>query len=352
MSKKTNYCKILACIIAGFLAILIFIVILVKAIGRNDHPNARRTAITVDTTDIPLNELNYYVVSNMIEFSPYETSYKQRGYDIWQSTYNNDMTIADYVLQTSIDTAVETNILCMEAKQAGISLTNEESEKAKKEAADYYEALSIGMRENFFLRKAVLETVYQKKALAQKYKDQIISDADIDEAAITDSVSLKDLHQFKYEYLLFPFGDPQNQSDDVENFISDEDKANGLKLMNEIHDMLPKVPDLKGIALEKQVVIYNTSTVLIGDGSIEPIFEDNLLGLNLDEYSDVFETKAGYVIAHKTGDTSKRAYLDAVNKKISDAKDTAFKKIYEPMLTKHKVIKKDDTINTITIRNF
>ena len=349
MSKHRNYTKTFTYMVAGFLAILIFIVFLVNSLNRNENPNSKQTAITIGKTKIPITELNYYITDEMSVFAGLEPSYQQNGYNLWKSNYDDHRTIAEYILETSIEKAIQNNILYLEAKKANITLTDDEISAYKNEAAQVYQNLTQNQIENYFLTTSNLQDTLAKKALADKYHDQIIKDANIDEAAIKATVSLSDIHQYKYDYLLYPFGSPDNSGPDVKNFISDSQKADALKLMNEIRDSLPKIQDMKAIAIQKQVIIYKDSTVLVGDGSVDKKIEDQLMNLSTNDFSDVFETEAGYYIVRKLGDTSKMAYVDAVNKAIDDAKEEAFQNVYQPISESYKVTKHDTTLNTIEI---
>lgn len=348
-NKKTFIRSHITLFSVGAIGILAFIYILLIALNSNDDPNAKKTAITINEDSITLAELNYYVLSAMSYFTSYEASYSQMGYDLWSSMYDDEMTISEYVLQVSIDNVVKDNVLYKEAQALGIELTTEEIQAYKDEISQVWDELTEEEKADYSINKKLLNQVYEKKALADKYYNSIIEDTGIDTEALTQNIKLEDYQQYKYEFLEFPFGD--SDSSEVQNYISEEDKADAYETMIEVHDMLATVTDMEAISAEKGTLTYSSATALMGNGTLDSTFENELIPLGINEYSGVFETENGYYIVRKLADTSKMAFADAKEQVIEDAQSEAFNAVYSTMLEKYSITQNTDMINTISIGN-
>lgn len=180
MNKHNNRYKAYLYIGLGFIAILSFIVFIIKYVNNKSHPNSVKTAITIDTEEITIAELNYYVVSAMSYFTSYEASYNQQGYDLWNSNYQDDMTISEYIIQVSIEQAIRDSVLYQEAKAHNMTLTEDEVSSYQEQVAASWEELTDLKKKNYSLTEPLVEAIYEKKALANKYYDSIIDAANLD----------------------------------------------------------------------------------------------------------------------------------------------------------------------------
>ena len=347
MNKNKSYTKLFTLMVVGAIAVISVALILTKTFHINS--NTKKTAISIDDDKITVGELNFYVASAKSYFNFYEAKYIQSGYDLWTSQYNEEMTVADYVKSVSIENAIKDYILAKEALDKGLELTEDEVVAYQEELTTLLEELTDEEKETYSLSKKTLEPIYERKALADKYYNTIIEEANIDEEALVKDVKLADYQQYKYEYLEFPFG--SSDSADVQNYISEEDKKKAYTTMTEIYESLNENSDFKAIAAEKLVVNYNTTTTLMGDGTLVKEFENALIPLKTNEFSQIFETDQGYYIVRKLGDTSKMAYLDAKNDIIATAKSEAFNAVYTKLLESYTITQNSDTINTIRIGN-
>lgn len=348
MNQKNNHHKTYYYFGLGFIAILCFIVFVVKYIDNNKNPNSIKTAITIDDESITIAELNYYVVSAMSYFTSYEASYKQQGYDIWSSKYKDDMTVSEYIMQVSLEQTIRDSVLYQEAKAHNMTLTQEEVSSYQEQVAASWDEIPKLTKKNYSLTEHVLEAIYEKKALADKYYDSIIDAANLDYEAICESIKLEDFSLYDYEYIEFPFGD--SVGDDIRNYLSEQEKTDAYELITEIHTMLSTNSDMKAISVEKNLN-YQTGSVLIGEDELDQTFQDNLIPLTVNGYSDVFETASGYVIVRKTADKSKMAYADAKAAAIKEANETVFQQKYDTILNAHTIKKNDEMINTVIVGN-
>ncbi len=110
--------------------------------------------------------------------------YAQYGYDvsaIWDMSYDEEMTMGDYVKKASMEQLIEVNVLVGKAEELGITLTAEEKAAAQSSKKDLVTALgSADAYKNF--RKAVSLTdseilgIFEKMALATKVKETVIAE--------------------------------------------------------------------------------------------------------------------------------------------------------------------------------
>jgi foldase protein PrsA len=99
------------------------------------------------------------------------------GLNLWEYDYSKlpeGSTLEDYVKDITLNELV--HIMCMEqlAKQEQISLTEDEKEKIKKVAEEYYESLSEKELSYIDIDKKKLERFYKKYAIAQKVYNTLI----------------------------------------------------------------------------------------------------------------------------------------------------------------------------------
>lgn len=346
-NKKPSYMQQLIFGLVGILVVISGILVYNQSMKYRLWNN--KSAIDVNDDSITTGELNYYIASAKSYFNFYEAKYIQAGYDLWSSKYDDEHTIEQYIRSVSIDTSIRDFILASEAKKIGVSLTPEEIETYKEEQASAYEQLSETDKKRYHVDHKTLDTIYERKALADKYYNQIIEDANLDFDDLCKDIQLSDYQQYDYEYIQYPFGDSEDT--DVNSYISDEEKANAYDLMNEVHRSLTEHSDFKASAAERLTLTYDEGSALIGSKSLSEELEQALVELKINEFSSVIETKQGLYIIRKTKDTSKIAYADAKNSTVEAAKEEAFQAVYSTFVDHYKITQYTNVINTIAIGN-
>jgi len=178
--------------IAIFMAIVVVSIIIKKSMEFSYEKKRSTPVITVSDNIVTLKDFSYYIIEMENKGQEVALIYDENNPIAYWNLYMNDSSDSGYVTdlarRTAIDFCVRDNIYAIEAKNAGMSLTNDEIEEIRYDAEQYYYKVSDKGIENLGLDVFSLEKAMQTEALAYKY---ISSLAENDEDGVLQSVVLK-----------------------------------------------------------------------------------------------------------------------------------------------------------------
>lgn len=245
----------------------------------------------------------------------YESVY---GEEIW-STNLDGVTLEENVKETVLAQLAQIKTMNLLARQHGVTLDEEEKQKAAKAAEEYFSSLNETEIESMQITEKDIENLYLEYALADKVYEYIIKD-------INPEISDDEARTITVEHILFKTSVMDGTGKKIE--YSESEKSETYQKAEKVL----KLAREEDSDFEKLILEYSedeTGTYSFGKGEMEEAFEEAAFNLETGEISDIIETSHGYHII-KCISTFNREETDANKVKIVEKrKEEVFGQEYE-----------------------
>lgn len=284
-----------------------------RAILKVTGTNASGSSVT-RTVYMKESVYNIYLVE--AQYNGYEALYQQMyGSSYWEMEDVDDAgrNGASAAKKSVMDSIKQREILCMEAEKLGYTLTDEEKKASAEEVKQAIEGLADGQKKIAGLDEKTLTEVFEKNALAEKYRQVILTESGIDREALKASVKKEDYHQYSLQYYKVSnkIGSGEEQTD-----VSKEQKQLNLENMEALKEKAATAEDFAKLLEEN-----NDTTGIQGPQSQDLIQKDmedssfltsklrkKLIKMKNDEISDVIEGEDGYYLIKMVNNDDSEAY--------------------------------------------
>lgn len=245
----------------------------------------------------------------------YESVY---GEEIW-SVDLNGITLEENVKETVLAQIARIKTMNLLAQQNGVTLEDEDREKAARAAEEYFNSLNQTEIDSMQITEADIENLYLEYALADKVYQYIIKD-------INPEISDDEARTITVEHILFKTSVLDGTGRRIE--YSENEKNEVYRKASRV---LRQAREEDG-DFEKLIMDYSedeAGTYSFGKGEMEKAFEEAAFNLETGEISDIVETSHGYHII-KCISTFNREETDANKVKIVEQrKEEVFGQEYE-----------------------
>lgn len=240
------------------------------------------------------------------------------GEQIW-ATSSDGVTLEEDVKETVLAQLARMKTMDLLAEKNGVSLSDEEKEKAGQAAEDYFSSLNETEKEVLRVTEKDIENLYLEYALAEKVYEFIIKD-------INPEISDDEARTITVQHILLKTYAVDGTGKKIE--YSEEEKKEVYRKAEEILG-LAKAEDSD---FEKLILNYSEDEKAVysfGKGEMEASFEEAAFNLETGQVSDIVETSYGYHII-KCISTFNREETDANKVKIVEKrKEEVFGQEYE-----------------------
>lgn len=231
-----------------------------------------------------------------------------------------------------MDAVKQREILCMEAKKLGYDLTDEEKNTIGENVKQARENLSAKQKKLDGLDEKSLTTAFEKNALAEKYRQVIISESGIDREALKASVSKDDYHQYTMQY--YKVSNKEGTGEDKKD-VSEEQKQKNLENMKALQEKSKTAEDFTKL-VEKEdetgISTYQQEELLQKDMEdstfLTKKLRNKLIKMQNDEISDVIEGEDGYYLVKMVNNDDPAAYDEQCKTVVSDEETKQFNTRY------------------------
>lgn len=206
------------------------------------------------------------------------------GKEIWDTVYEG-VTMEENIKDTVLARIAKVKAMNLLAVEKQIELDNEEQEKAKNAAKEYYNTLNDTEKELLDIDEQLICAMYNEYALAQKVYEHLIAD-------INPEISDDEARTITVQSILIKTYTLNENGEKVP--YSDTAKQQAYKKALEVQRRAASGEDFTSLIVE-----YNedvSSTYSFGKGNQESAFEEASFNLGTDEISGVVETIEGYYI--------------------------------------------------------
>lgn len=268
----------------------------------------------IDGSAFSVSEAMMYLTT---EKNVYEESF---GDDIWDKVIG-DVTFENYVKDSVKDRCAQIKTLNLLAKERGIRLSDDETGKAAGAATKYYDALTEKEKECIGTDREGVQEAYCEYLLANKVYEELIKDIN-PEISDAEAKVIKVASIYAKTYTI--------DAEGTRLEYTDEEKQNTKNEIDNLLQQLQQGGDFMAIAAEHtdaDEVEYQ-----FGKGEMLQEFEDAAFKLKIDEISGVIETKDGYFIIKCISDYMADETQKNKEAMVQEAKNEAFREIYDPFV--------------------
>ncbi|WP_026835565.1 peptidylprolyl isomerase [Eubacterium xylanophilum] len=349
--------------VLGIIGILVILVLGVGICYMQLRPRAILEVTRTDGTNkasetVYLKDAMYNIASVENQYNAYSSIYQQ----LYGSTYW-EMEDADgkgrdgssAAKKQIMDTIKQETVLSMEAKALGYSLTDAEKKPLQDQAKKFVDGLTDSQKKLDGLDTKTIEKVLERSALADKYRNIILSESGFKEDEVKATVDKKEFRQYDLQYYMI-----SNTKDDKD--VDKATKAKNFKAMQELKKKAEKTKDFSKLVLattgagavsasaisgdsvsaeESGINAMKTEKIIAKDIN-ESSFLDKktrkqLIKMKKGEISDVIEGSDGYYLVRMDNDNSTEAYDQECESVVNEEKDNKVKAKLKEILPKYQI---------------
>ena len=287
---------------------------------------------------VNMKETVYDIYQTEMQYNMYSSFYQQMyGKSYWEMEDVDDAGRdgAAPAKKQVMDAVKQREILCMEAEKLGYSLTDQEKNTVAENVKSAREGLSDTQKKLDGLDEKSLTTAFEKNALAQKYRQVIISESGIDREALKASVNRDEYRQYTMQY--YKVSNKEGTGDD-EKDVSEEQKQKNLENMQALKEKSGTAEDFTKLIEEGDttgISTYQQEELLAKDMESSTFLtkeqREKLIKMENNEISDVIEGEDGYYLIKMVNNNDSAAYDKQCETVVSDEETKQFDARYDQL---------------------
>jgi len=231
----------------------------------------------IDSVSATLPELMVYLTTTQ---NQYESVY---GEEVWSVSLDG-VTLEENVKDTVLAKIAQIKAMYLLAQEKGVALDEEETEKAKKAAMEYFSSLGEREKELMGVDEDIILQLYTEYALADKVYGYIIQDVN-PEISDDEARIITVQHILLHTYTVDDAGERVSYTEEQKKSVYEQMCAIREQAVSGEQDFV----DLASKYSEDSMITYS-----FGKGEMNPAFEDAAFRLETEEVSQIVETDAGY----------------------------------------------------------
>lgn len=337
-SRKNKILIIIGlCLIVGISLVVAYIqlrpreILVVKGTGADNQSITNKVYYTDAMYDIYAAETQY---------NSYESIYQQiYGTTYWaaENVDKEGRNGSQAVKKEIMDALKQREILYMEALKNKVELTVEEQQSVTQDVDNTMKNLSDKQKKISGLDSTTLQEIFEKQALADKYKEQVIAGLGIDEEALKKTVSKKDYRQYTLQY--YTIAKTETKAGESEaTQKSAEDLKKAKENMTALQKKAASAEDFtKGLITDSDNnntddetgISYSTENLLETDTDfMTEKARKQVKAMKNGQVSDVIETKDAYFVVKMVNNDDPEAYNSQCEQVVNDEKESKFQEKY------------------------
>ena len=287
---------------------------------------------------VNMKETVYDIYQTEMQYNMYSSFYQQMyGKSYWEMEDVDDAGRdgAAAAKKQVMDAVKQREILCMEAEKLGYSLTDQEKNTVAENVKSAREGLSDTQKKLDGLDEKSLTTAFEKNALAQKYRQVIISESGIDREALKASVNRDEYRQYTMQY--YKVSNKEGTGDD-EKDVSEEQKQKNLENMQALKEKSGTAEDFTKLIEEGDttgISTYQQEEILAKDMESSTFLtkeqREKMIKMENNEISDVIEGEDGYYLIKMVNNNDSAAYDKQCETVVSDEETKQFDARYDQL---------------------
>lgn len=338
MELKTKVLLILGILAAaGLCGIVLFINLRPRPVLTVTGTDSNGKAVT---NTVNYKDVVYDIYATETQYNSMEQLYQQfYGSTFWEaenvdSAGRNGASAAKKELMDSLK---QREILYMEAQKNNITLTDDEKKEVDDEVSEALKAMSDSQKKIKGLEEDTIRANIEKRTIAEKQKDKIISDLGIDEEALKATVSKTDYRQYTLQYYTIP--KTESDGNDGTKALSAEQLAKNKKAIEDVQKKAAKAEDFsKNIITDSNEdntddstgVEYGTHDLIETDTDfLDAKTRKAVKKMKNNEVSGVLETDEAFYVIKMVNNNDTEAYDEQCDTVVSQEKESKFSEKYK-----------------------
>lgn len=275
---------------------------------------------TVNKVDITAGVANFYTRYQQAQTENMYAMYGMDTKNIWDMEVSDGMTNEESTKKNIMESLQKLYLLKEHMADYKVELTDEDNEAIEKAAAAFVKANSKEVQEKVSGQKDVVTEVLELLTISEKMYDAMVADVDT-------TVEDKEAAQKAAQYVLFATT-TQDATTGQSTPLSDEQKA---AKKTEAKNFLDKAKEngkieayAKEVSLEAKKVTFDKDSTAL-DAKVIKAAD----ALELNAFSDVIETDAGYYVLQLTSELDREATDAKKDEIVQERKDKKYNDIVD-----------------------
>lgn len=270
------------------------------------------------------------------QYNQYSSFYQQ----LYGSTYwemedadGEGRTGASAAKKQVMDAIKQREILCMEAEKLGYSLTDEEKKAVAENVKTSMENLTDAQKKMDGMDEDTITKNFEKNALAEKYRQVVIAECNIDTQSLEAGVSKEDYHQYTLQY--YKVSNKDGSGDDAAD-VSAEQKDTNLNNMKALQEKAKTAEDFTKLLEENDetgIQAVQTEKLIAKDMDdstfLTKKLRKKLIKMKNGDISDVIEGEDGYYLVRMENNDDSEAYDDQCKSVVEEEETNQFNARYQ-----------------------
>lgn len=292
------------------------------------------------TNTVNYKDVVYDIYTTEAQYNSMEQLYQQfYGSSFWEAENvdSDGRNGASAAKKELMDGLKQREILYIEAQKNNITLTDDEKKKVDEEVSEAVKAMSDSQKKIKGLDEDTIRANVEKRTIAQKYKDKVIADLGIDEAALKAKVSKTDYRQYTLQYYTIP--KTEDDGNNGTKALSAEQLAKNKKAIEDVRNKAAKAEDFsKNIITDKNEdniddstkVEYSTHDLIETDTDfLDAKTRKVVKKMKNNEISNVLETDEAFYVIKMVNNNDTKAYDEQCESVVSEEKESKFNEKYK-----------------------
>lgn len=290
------------------------------------------------TNTVYMKEAVYSIFQTEAQYNMYASFYQQLyGKTYWEMEDVDEAgrNGASAAKKQVMDSLKQREILCMEAEKLGYSLTDEEKKAAADSMKSAMENMTDAQKKIDGLDEKTLKTVFEKNALAEKYRQVIISESGIDSEALKATVNKEDYHQYTMQYYMV--SNKEGTGEDMKD-VSSEQKKKNFDNMAALKEKAKTAEDFTKLVEEGDttgITTYQLEELVAKDMDdsdfLTKKLRKKLIKMKNEEISDVLEGEDGYYLVKMVNRDDTKAYDEQCKTVVEEEENKQFNARYQEL---------------------
>lgn len=314
------------------------------------------TILSVGDYSYKLEDMMYYIyAAEEIGWATYEIYSDFMGdeeYNYWEEIDEEENMTGEEILKKEVISDAKKDLVWyQEALKSGITMEEEDKTAAKEDYDSFCEDLTEAQMNTAGMGEELL-AYFEKQQVIEKYKENLLEEAEYDEEAISGKVSKEDTRQYVFEYLEVPKyneDDKEYSKAQMKEYLQALEKI--AKKLDEKSDMESMIPDKY-----KDIFFYSDDSLVESESDYYGIYkkvdiDKELKKLKNGEVSRIFETEDSYFVARMKDNNSTEYYEETVMDAVETARNKIYDTAYKNAVKEYKIVLNEEKWSDVTLGN-
>lgn len=310
--------------------------------------------LTVNDEKIYLNDAMYYIYNAEKMAEMYDGIYQQvYGSSYFDYVDEDGNTGNDLAKEEVMNNLTNDTVVYLMATDAGYTISDEDKKSGEEQYTEFAKNLSAKQKLETGMSQKELTNVLTKKAMADRYKKEIIASCNLDYDSIKGEISKEDYREYDVQYYYVSTMKSDEEGNAVA--VSEEEKAAALEKIQSIAETAKTAEDFTKVVdteTDTSVTFKEDGSFTEANGLFGDKVDKKVKAMKNDEISEVLEGEDGYYVVKMINNNSTASYDEAVEDAVTSAENEAFQKKYDEQSGNYTITVNDKVWDLIVLGNY